>query len=457
MLYDKTTPLFRFILLTILFLPSHPALTQIGSLDPAFGDNGTVTHPIQERAQAQDLHLNSDGSIDTFGLALTNGTGTSREGAVTTFNADGTLGTSFTSPGFAFGCSPVPRQFNAGTTLDNGKFLVAGHTQTGCGGTPRPFYVFRFNPNGSTTGETWDYPEFNSEIAYVFDLAVQPDGKVVTAGHASTSGFDNSTFDIAFARHNADGSLDADFGDDGEFSLDIGGDQDRLRAVALHDDGRILGAGFTETADGYDFLMVRLNSDGSVDPAFGTAGVVVHDFHGFDDQIFDIAVQGDDRIVVVGRSTAADDSTIRFTVARFLSDGALDTDFADSGIALIDFGAAVSFGNALAIDPGGRIHVAGTTETGADGVNSRDAAVAVLRPDGSLDPAFGSGGITTFDYGLGPIDSAAAIDIDPVAGRIAVAGYSGETDGEGDQFWEIGVARLIGFPDGVFADRFGDF
>lgn len=430
------------------------ALGQTGSLDPEFGDNGTATHSIQERAQARDLHLNSDGSIDTFGLALTNGTGTSREGVVTSFNADGSLGTSFTSPGFAFGCSPVPRQFNAGTTLDNGTYLVAGYTQVSCSGTPRPFFVFRFNSDGSTTGESWDFPEFNNQIAYAFDLAVQPDGKVVTAGHASTSGFDNATFNIAFARHNEDGSLDADFGNDGEVTFDIDGDQDRLRAMAMQDDGKILGAGFTATADGHDFLLVRLETDGFVDTTFGTDGIVVHDFHGFDDQIFDIAVQGDGRIVVVGRTTAADGSTIRFTAARFLSDGTLDTSFADSGIALIDFGATVSFGNALAIDPGGRIHVAGTTETGAGGEDSREAAVAVLRSDGSLDPAFGNGGITTFDYGIGPIDSAAAIAIDPVAGRIAVAGYSGETDSEGDQFWEIGVARLIGFPDDIFADRF---
>lgn len=430
------------------------ALAQIGSLDPEFGNNGTATHSIQERAQARDLHLNADGSIDTFGFALTNGTPTSTEGVVTSFNSDGSLGTSFTSPGFAFGCGDVPRRFYAGTTQDDGKFLVAGNTQTGCGSTPRPIFVFRFNSDGSSTGENWDLPEFDGQADYGLNMAVQADGRVVTAGNMSGSGSDPATFDIAFVRHNADGTLNAEFGDDGEVALDIDGDQDRLRTVAVQDDGRIYGAGYTETADGLDFLLVRLESDGSVDTAFGTDGIVVHDFHGFDDQIFDIAIQADGRIVVVGRSTAADDSTIRFTLARFLSDGALDTGFANSGIALIDFGAAVSFGNALAIGPGGRIHVAGATETGAGGIDSRDVAVAVLRPDGSLDSAFGNGGITTFEYGVGPIDSAAAIDIDPMAGRIAVTGYSGETDSEGDQFWEIGVARLIGFPDGVFTDRF---
>lgn len=62
---------------------------------------------------------------------------------------------------------------------------------------------------------------------------------------------------------------------------------------------------------------------------------------------------------------------------------------------------------------------------------------------GLLDSAFGNGGITTFEYGVGPIDSA-AIAIDPVAERIAVAGYSGETDSEGDDNQFHRVERSFG-------------
>lgn len=213
----------------------------------------------------------------------------------------------------------------------------------------------------------------------------------------AASGVDTTSYDVALARHNPDGTLDATFGTDGEVTFDIDGDWDLLDAVAVQDDGRI---------------------------------------------------------VVAGSSTAADGDTLRFTVAYFLPSGALDSDLADSGIALIEFGGPLALATSLAIDPGGRIHVAGTTETGAGGLDSRQVAVAVLQPDGTLNPAFDGDGITLLEYGVGPIDNASAIEIDPIAGRIALAGYSGQIDSEGDRFWEIAAARLIGFPDALFADRF---
>jgi uncharacterized delta-60 repeat protein len=424
---------------------NFPSITTDDHLDPGFGDDGVVQHTVQDRDQAHAIVLEPDGSIITFGQSSVFGDiPNTRGGTFTHFDPDGTVIESRLYRAFANGCGDVPQVFLTGAKLDNGQFIVAGYRQIGCSGTPRYFVVMRLHADGSLD-HIFDDAVFYNNVAIAYDLAVQSDGKFVAVGTASTSSFELSTYNAAIARYNEDGTVDTEFGNNGEAVFDIDDDYDSFRAVALQEDGKIIAGGFATTLTGRDFLMMRLNADGSLDTEFGTDGTVLQDFNGSDDYILDIGMQEDGKIVVAGRSTDADDTTIRFTIARYNTDGTPDIGFADNGIALVDFGSPSAFASALKIDPSGMMYVAGTTESGGGGEDTRTTALAVLRPDGSLESDFGDDGKQVFGFGVGPIDVASALDIDPVSGRIAIAGYTGART-DGDLAIEIGVARLIGMP-----------
>ena len=116
--------------------------------------------------------------------------------------------------------------------------------------------------------------------------------------------------------------------------------------------------------------------------------------------------------------------------------GALDPSFGDGGIVLTDPG-----GNGIAFDlavlPSGEIVVAGRA--------GNDIALVRYAPDGSLDPAFGEGGIVTTD--LGGAEGATAIAVLP-DGKMVVAGV------DGFLISNILVARYTA--DGALDPSFGD-
>lgn len=121
---------------------------------------------------------------------------------------------------------------------------------------------------------------------------VQDDGKIVAAGRSTTGG----AGDFALARYEADGSLDPGFGTGGLVTTDFGGD-DFARALVLQDDGKLVAAG--GSFDGSDFALARYEADGSLDPTFGTGGLVTTDFGG-DDEAFALVLQEDGRLVAAG-------------------------------------------------------------------------------------------------------------------------------------------------------------
>jgi uncharacterized delta-60 repeat protein len=104
---------------------------------------------------------------------------------------------------------------------------------------------------------------------FAWDVAVQPDGRIVAAGGA----FDESgnNLDFAATRYNSDGSLDNTFGSAGRVTTDFFGKLDQANAVAIQPHGKIILAGqsFNGTND-LDFALARYNADGSLDSTFGS-------------------------------------------------------------------------------------------------------------------------------------------------------------------------------------------
>jgi uncharacterized delta-60 repeat protein/CSLREA domain-containing protein len=255
-------------------------------------------------------------------------------------------------------------------------------------------------------------------------VAIQPDGKIVVAGYASG--------DFALLRYNVDGSPDPTFGSGGKVTTDVAGSADKGYAVAIQPDGKIVVAGFSYVSGDYDFAVARYHgSDGSLDDTFGSGGTVTTDFDDHGDYGYGLAIQPDGKIVVVGFGYV--DSQYDFAMARYDTYGNLDDTFGSDGKVTTDFGLS-EWGSAVAIQPDGKIVVAGLTDLDGDD----DFAVARYQGnDGSLDDAFGSGGKVTTDF-AGDDDTAYAVTIQP-DGKIVVAGES-NVSGNND----FAVARYNG-------------
>ena len=162
-------------------------------------------------------------------------------------------------------------------------------------------------------------------------------------------------------------------------------------AIDHHD--RIVIAGSTLAAHP-DIALARFTPSGRLDTTFGQGGKVATDL-GANDYAFDLAVQDDGGIVVVGERRAA--ASDRFVVQRYRPNGTLDPGFANAGTALTGFGRRFQGATAVAIAPEGRIVVAGST---SNGVTSRSAMARYLT-DGRLDRSFGDDGRLTVDVSRG--------------------------------------------------------
>jgi uncharacterized delta-60 repeat protein len=195
-------------------------------------------------------------------------------------------------------------------------------------------------------------------------------------------------------------------------------------AVVIDSFGRIVMAGSTQSpATGFDaLLLARYNPDGSPDTSFGNGRVVITDVTGANVGARAMAMDGLGRIVVAGNSTQRGTlPNYGFLVARYNSDGSLDTSFGNGGLVITHI-STHDWLNAMAIDSLGRIVVAGYIQTFASPVTHPSIALARYNSDGSLDATFGNGGIVTTDID-GRRSGAGGVAIDDV-GRIIVAGSS---------------------------------
>ena len=267
----------------------------------------------------------------------------------------------------------------------------------------------------------------------IMGTALQADGKLVAAGFFYGSGYSNS---FALARYGADGKLDSSFGAGGKVLTTTFGAtsgyaaQAEATAVALQSDGKIVAAGFTYSDD---IAVARYNSDGSLDTSFGTGGKVVTNWGSLNDYAYAVAVQSDGKIVVGGYANT--NGTFDFAMSRYNSNGTLDITFGTNGTVLTDFALSDDRIAAIKIQADGKI-----VAVGRSGGNM---AVARYTSTGALDAQFGSGGKVTTDFG-GNYDEARAVTID-ANGKIVVTGPAGVNG-------DIGVARYTtgGALDGKF-------
>jgi len=226
-------------------------------------------------------------------------------------------------------------------------------------------------------------------------VAATPQGQIVVAGYAfRPESFD---FDVALTRYDRDGNLDTSFGSGGRVITDLGA-AEFAAAVAVTPDGHIVVGGAISRMGATDFLLLRYDVTGRLDPSFGVNGVVVADLFGPDETMLDMALTPKGDIVVAGTVNASVvGRESDFGIARFTSDGSLDTSFGLVGRTRFDLGGA-DRAVALAVEPNGEAVIAGNTllPSGAEHI-----ALARFTRDGRLDTTFGVDGKVVSD---GPYD-----------------------------------------------------
>jgi len=248
------------------------------------------------------------------------------------------------------------------------------------------------------------------------------------AVRAQGGGAASAALPLTVTLRGAAGDVDTSFGA-GRLLAPGGLTDDYVRGVAVQADGKVLVAGFGvfSPATGTDFMLVRHLRDGGLDTGFGKAGKVGTAFNngGRSDEAQAVAVQPDGKILVAGSSDQGA-SGYDFALARYNPDGSLDAGFGRGGRVTTSFGNGADKAYALLLQPDGRIVLAGDSSQGASG---SDFALARYMPDGSLDTGFGNGGKVLTAIGGGSArETIYALALQSAAGVSRIIAVGGEGD-----------------------------
>ncbi|MCP4284941.1 MAG: hypothetical protein GY792_10880, partial [Gammaproteobacteria bacterium] len=346
------------------------------------GSDGIVTTPIGSGDDGgNSTYVQSDGKILVAGYTHN---GSDLDFALTRYNTDGSLDTSFGTGGI------VTQDFGYGDDLaqsvivqSDDKIVVAGYADSS---TDKDFAVVRYNSDGSLdmsfNGGLVTTDIGNDDRA--FDIALQADGKILVAGERTTD------IGHTLVRYDTNGNIDTTFADDGIFSEHTGWDWQEGYSVVVQSDGKILFGGLS---GGPAFFKVsRLNSDGTYDTTFDGDGKVFHALGGNSSIGKGISLQSDGKILQVGYHSTTEDVYL----FRYNSDGSLDTSFDGDGKVTTDIGGGGRAFGAPVVQVDGKILVAAY---GAGGGVDNDVIVLRYNTNGSLDTTFGINGKATTDLG----------------------------------------------------------
>ena len=278
----------------------------------------------------------------------------------TTFGDGGLVITTFNSQGAfasALAIQPDGKILAAGT-----KYIHFSSDDS----SDTDFAIARYNSDGSrdttfgTGGEV--ATDFNQKNDDALAIILQPDGNIVAAGDATSP----ATFvDFALTRYLPDGSLDTTFGAAGKVETDFGGKNlDQAHSVVLQADGKIVAAGTTVSKNGLtqNFAIARYNSSGIQDTTFGRRGLTSVNFGSFSQIAHSILLQPDGKLVTVGFSDN-ESSDSDFLIARINSNGTLDSTFGTAGEVRTSLGDLNGGANAGLLQSDGKIVAVGFNAT----------------------------------------------------------------------------------------------
>ena len=339
-------------------------------------------------------------------------------------------------PTFGLGGQAGPFSYFSVSTFDkamalqpDGKIVTVGYSYNG---NNYDMAIMRVNDNGTIDnnfdGDGVKIIDVSGHNNFAYSVAVQPDGKIIIVGYkyyfitfscgcSSWGGCStcyNYYYDVVVVRLNPDGSFDNSFDGDGVRIIDIT-QQDIAHSVALQPDGKIIIGGYVSGGS----LVIRVNSNGSLDGTFNGSGYVINNFASV---IYSVAVQTDGKIVAGGYAYSAN---YDFAVARFNTNGSFDISFDGDGKKLIDFSNnSEDLAYTITSTSSGKIILAGRSHNFNNTSTYYDMAIVQLNNDGSLDNSFDDDGKVIIDNDNN-YDEARCVIVN--GDKILVSGYMSVT------------------------------
>jgi uncharacterized delta-60 repeat protein len=423
-----------FLVVCLLLVGTAVAQAAAGDLDSSYGQGGVAIADFGHDAFGNALLVQGDGKVVVagFGMSLF---GTTTDVLTARFATDGTLdasygqGTGKSQPDFGhdetgYGAALQPdgkilvagdidggarasdllvTRFNADGTLDN-LFGQGGKAQVNVGGADFARAIV-LRPDGriDVAGYLYDGTHYHPLIAqfnnptgtldisfhsgaFLFStfeetldgIAVAPDGSLVATG-GYTASIGSTAHDFVYE--------EADNGGGSVGTKDLGGN-DGGTAVAVQPDGKILLAGYTDIGGTFDFAVIRVSEDGTLDKSFGTAGKEVVDLGG-SDTAQAIALQPDGKILLAGTTTKAGTNS-QIGIVRLLPNGLPDSTFGNGGISIPSLASAGRLqAGGIGLQPDGKIVVGGTIVP--TGSSQKDLLVVRLQGDATANAGGGGG------------------------------------------------------------------
>ncbi|MDQ3705205.1 MAG: S-layer homology domain-containing protein [Chloroflexota bacterium] len=423
-----------------------------GSADNSFGYMGSVRTTFFGGAAAGSMVIQPDGKIVAAGYYDPD----VLQYALARYNPDGSLDTSFGISGTVKGNVTDGSLINSMRLLPGGKILVAGTTDT----SGNRMWIARLNSNGSPD-TTFSQDGMNSVFCNQlvdnnstcegFALTVQPDGKALVGGTLRRYEQNGYSFYFAIARFTSSGDLDTSFDSDGLVTTEFLGN-DRVFSLAVTADNKILAVG-NACCDGGGLAMARYHNNGTPDLDFGTAGKRIHSNMSAG---YDLLPQPGGKLVVPGlvynpasapdfdapvagfsfdthekekeqaKGPDSPSATRNFALFRFDSAGNLDPAFGTNGTASLDFGGDRSYAYGVAATPDGKLVGAGTLFGTISGPKPRYRfAVARYSSNGQPDSSFDGDGKRT---------------LSPLANRSSVSSLAVQSDDKVVALAELGTS-----------------
>lgn len=282
-------------------------------------------------------------------------------------------------------------------------------------------------------------------------VLIQPDGRIVVVGSSMPVEYAGLGGYFTLVRYNLDGSVDNDFGLNGNVTTVINGEDDIAFSGALQADGKIIAAGYTLTGTNYDFVMVRYNPDGTRDPTFGMDGIIITDFNGGNDIVNQVLIEPDGDIILIGYTGDDEFDEIDMAFAKYKPDGTPDHTFGGDGLVIVPASDPKlwDIAYAVAVQADGRLVIVGSSEIYNPVTTEVKEEIIVLRLDGNgaLDNTFGNSGVVELEIGQHR-DVATSIVINS-EGKIIVLAESRTNSGYSD----LVIVRFTSF--GALDTTFG--
>jgi uncharacterized delta-60 repeat protein len=381
----------RLIIVCFINLSGFLAFSQSSPLDISFGTHGSTIFNVTSNFDTHNnIAVQSDNKIILATAKVSWETGMNYDFCLIRYNSNGTIDSTFGNGGMVQTELGSIEDFAYNVVIQpDDKIIVVGTTGTY---VDRDFAVVRYNPDGTLDADFGNNGIVKKNSLYYDDIlytvAIQSDGKIIAGGVGNTKAY--------LIRLESNGTMDDSFGNLGIVNFSLA-EYTLVYDIHILESGKIMVAGQLGGSGAHGFVA-RLNNNGSIDNTFGTNGSYIIHFV-IPEFINTIFVQNDGKILVGGCRGYMIGSypTTDFLVLRLLENGTLDNSFNDLGVLTINFDNKAENCNKILTDNDGNIFAVGYSDNLQ--LPKSDFAVAKILPNGTLDASFGIEGKIITDFG----------------------------------------------------------